>query len=113
MPVDVWLPEIPGDPAGMRALAGLLGSLAAEIGAQESELTSEVRAMTFEGPAGDAFRERMRGVAADGRSVAEELQDLANLLERSAAEVAEAQKARLERMEQLRREAAEAMANAK
>jgi uncharacterized protein YukE len=103
---SITLPEIPGDPAGMRALAATLRGIASDISNLESDLTGQARGMVFEGPAGDAFRDRMSGVGERARSAAEELQSLSDLLERSATEVEAAQRAREQRLEQMREDAA-------
>lgn len=99
-----WLPEIPGDPAGMRALAGLLRSIGSEVGSQSSDLRGDVTSMTFEGPAGDAFRERMQSLTERARQTADELLELAGLLERSATEVEAAQRERAQRLAQMEAE---------
>jgi uncharacterized protein YukE len=99
-----WLPEIPGDPAGMRVLAGLLRNIAADVGSQSSDLRGDVTSMTFEGPAGDAFRERMQSVTERARATADQLLDLAGLLEHSATEVEAAQRERAERLAQMEAE---------
>jgi uncharacterized protein YukE len=104
--VSITLPEIPGDPAGMRALAATLRGIASDIANLESELTGQVRGMVFQGPAGDAFREGMSGVGERAGNAAQELQGLSDLLERSASEVEAAQREREQRLEQMREEAA-------
>lgn len=104
MPGPVWLPPVPGDPAGMRALAGSLRRSAEQISQVDADIGSAVSSMTFEGPAGNRFR---AAATASGRAVtaaADSLQSLADLLERSAAEVEQAQADRLRRIEEMRRE---------
>jgi uncharacterized protein YukE len=99
-----WLPEIPGDPAGMRALAAFLRGIASDVGSQSSDLRGEVASMTFEGPAGDAFRERMQSLTERARPAADELLELAGLLERSATEVEAAQRERERRLAEMEAE---------
>ena len=54
MPGPVWLPPVPGDPAGMRALASSLRRTAEQISGVDADVGSTVSSMTFEGPAGTA-----------------------------------------------------------
>ena len=108
-----WLPEIPGNPAGMRALAGTLRGLASDVASQATDATGEVKSMTFEGPAGDAFRERMQSLTERARAVADQLQQLAALLERSATDVEAAQQARAEKLAQMELEEREAASGAR
>ena len=102
------LPEIAGDPAGMRALAQTLRSEAAWIGTCAADLQARVDAVEFVGPAADRFDARMQACTRRCIRVAERLLDVAALLERSAAEVEAAQRERERRLEELRREALEA-----
>jgi uncharacterized protein YukE len=97
-----WLPEIPGDPAGMRALAASLRGDAATIGTLASELASAVAGVTFEGPAATEFFERMRAIEQRCSEAADGLLAVAALLESSADEVEAAQRERLRRMEEMR-----------
>jgi len=104
VPGPVWLPEVVGDPAGMRALASTLRSTASQIGQVESSIGSAVAGMTFEGPAGTRFRGRARGVGRAARSAAGRLEDVAATLERSATQVEQDQADRLRKLEQMRQE---------
>jgi uncharacterized protein YukE len=104
MPGPVWLPEVVGDPAGMRALASSLRSAADRISQIDADIAGAVGAMTFQGPAGDRFRTRSEGSGRVATRCAERLQGLAATLERSATEVEQAQAERLRRLEEMRRE---------
>jgi hypothetical protein len=94
----------------MRALATTLRSTASRIGAAESSMAGAVSSMTFEGPAGNRFRDKARGIGRVARSAATTLEGLAATLDRSAAEVEQAQADRLRRLEQMERELREAKA---
>lgn len=104
MPGPVWLPEVVGDPAGMRALASALRRSAEQISQVDSDISAAVSSMTFEGPAGDRFRAATTTTGGRATSAAARLQSLAGTLERSAAEVEQAQAERLRRLEEMRRE---------
>ena len=112
MPGPVWLPEVVGDPAGMRALASSLRQAADRVSGIESDVAGAVSSMTFEGPAGDTFRTRTAGTGRVATSVAERLQGLAATVERSAAQVEQEQAERLRRLEQMQRELEAARARA-
>jgi hypothetical protein len=96
-----WLPEIPGDPAGMRALAGSLRGFAVRAAGIADAVDSALAGTTFEGPAAGPLRERQRSATDAFRRSAEELQELARLLETSAAEVEAAQLERERRLAQM------------
>ncbi len=104
MPGPVWLPPVVGDPAGMRALAGSLRRTAEQISGVDADVGSTVSSMTFEGPAGNRFRAAASTSGRAATAVADSLQSLAGLLERSAAEVEQAQADRLRRLEEMARE---------
>jgi hypothetical protein len=87
MPVDISLPPVPGDPAGMRALAAVLRSDAAALATIAAETAATLDGLEFFGPAA-------------------ELADAAAVLERSAGDVGPEQAARERELEQLRRELA-------
>jgi uncharacterized protein YukE len=106
MALEITLPEVPGDPAGMRVLAGALQGDARELEGIASGITSAVGSLTFDGPAADRFQDTAQ---ASGRTLgdcAARLSDLARLLEAKAAEVEQRQRDRLARIEQLRAELA-------
>jgi uncharacterized protein YukE len=102
---SVWLT---GDPAGMRALAGSLRGFASGIEVLQGEGDGDVAAMTFEGPAANAFRARMHRTSKAASQGAAQLRDLAATLESAASQVeaAQAEQAR----EQARIEAEQAAA---
>jgi uncharacterized protein YukE len=106
MPVEISLPEIPGDPAGMRALAGALQSDARAIEGVASGTGSAVGSMTFEGPAADRFRDAAQTTAKGLGDCAGRLQDTAKLLEAKATEVEQKQRDRLAKLQQLREDLA-------
>jgi uncharacterized protein YukE len=86
--MSVVVPPFPvGDPGGMRALAGVLKNVAAQLAAATSEVEGAVKGMTFEGPAATAFRERTQSIDSRLEATAVQLQDLAGRLESAAAEV--------------------------
>jgi uncharacterized protein YukE len=99
----IWLPEVVGDPAGMRALAAVLRAYAGDVASLESAAASDAASMTFEGPAGDAFRGRMIQSGARVRRSVDQLLAAAQLLEVSATQVEEAQRERERRLEEMRR----------
>ncbi|HEV8460389.1 MAG TPA: hypothetical protein VGQ38_06745 [Gaiellaceae bacterium] len=106
MPVDVSLPPVPGDPAGMRTLAAALRSDAAALATVATETARTLDGLEFFGPAATRVDGR---VALDTRAaerVAVELFDAAVVLERSATDVEAAQAARERELERLRRELA-------
>lgn len=93
-----YLPEIPGDPAGMRALASSLRGFGSSAGDLASTVSGDVTAMTFEGPAAGPFRDGIQVVKSAYESVANELLDTASTLERSASEVERLQREREQRL---------------
>jgi len=106
MPAVIEIPEVPGDPAGMRALASALKGDARDIESVASGLGNAVESMTFKGPAGDRFRTEAQSSSSSLGDCATRLTDLAGFLETKATEVEAAQKARLDRINALRREMA-------
>ena len=104
MPVEITLPEVPGDPAGMRALAGALKGDARQIEGVASGIGGTVGSMTFQGPAADRLQDTTQSSGRTLGDCAEQLNDLARLLEVKADEVEQKQRDRLERIEQLREE---------
>jgi uncharacterized protein YukE len=99
---SVWLPEVVGDPAGMRTLAASLRSDASALASLASDLAGEIASMTFEGPAATEFRERTRARQTRLTDYAGRLLDVASLLETSATEVEAAQRERERRLAELR-----------
>jgi uncharacterized protein YukE len=104
MPPDFTLPEIPGDPAGMRRLAGELRTDATNITSVAGRLSSEAASMTFDGPAGNRFRATAQSETGDLTNYAERLTTVAAKLTAAAAEVERLQAERLRKMEEMRRE---------
>lgn len=95
---------IPGDPAGMRALAAYLRGQADFLGSVANSVVGPVRGMEFEGPAATAFRGRMGTLQFAIDADVSKLNDVAGRLLRAAAEV-EAAQAEAARQERLREEA--------
>lgn len=106
MPVDVWLPEIPGDPAGMRALAAGLRADATALAVLSSEVGTRVHAAEFYGPAADRVEARIDASGKRCVSLAERLLEVARVLDVSAAQVEAAQQERERKLAELRRELA-------
>jgi len=106
MPVAISLPEVPGDPAGMRALAGALKGDARDLEGVASGLGSAVDSMTFEGPAAQRFRDGAQDSRSSLARASSGLTDLATLLETKADEVEAAQKARLQALHNMQQEMA-------
>jgi hypothetical protein len=106
MPVDVWLPEVPGDPAGMRALASQLRSDAVLAAVLSSGLAARVESAEFYGPAADRMEARMQASERRSKQVADRLLELARVLDVAAAEVEAAQRERERKLAELRRELA-------
>jgi hypothetical protein len=86
-PVDWPPPPIPGDPAGMRALAAGLRADAGSIALVAAEVDARMSATEFIGPAADRLQHAVGGSAKDCGKLADRLITLAGILERSATEV--------------------------
>jgi uncharacterized protein YukE len=76
-----------GDPAAMRAYAGLLRKEAEAIAARAAWLARRVDRMTFEGPAAAVFRQSMLDARRSAEHAAADLKDVANQLLSGAARV--------------------------
>jgi hypothetical protein len=103
-----WLPEIPGDPAGMRALAAAIRGDARSVSTLTDGVGSAIGSATFEGPAASAIRERLASYGRALGDVANGLEALAGRLDTAAAEVERQQAERERRLEQMWREWIEA-----
>jgi hypothetical protein len=106
VPVDIFLPPVVGDPAGMRALAAALRSDAAMVAVVAADAAAAVDGLEFYGPAADRIDASVRSSSRQGGALAEELMSTAALLERAAADVEAQQRAREQELERLRRELA-------
>jgi hypothetical protein len=106
VPVDVSLPPVVGDPAGMRALAAVLRSDATLVGAVAGEASSTVDGLEFYGPAADRIDGTVCSSSKQAVTFAEQLLATAALLERAATDVESQQRARERELERLRRELA-------
>ena len=102
MPVDISLPPVVGDPAGMRALAAALRGDAAMIAVVSADAASTVDGLEFYGPAADRIDATVQRAARDGGRLAERLLSLAGLLDRAAADVEAQQRERERQLERLR-----------
>src|SRR2546423_15474367 len=98
MPI-VLPPPVPGDPGAMRALAARLRAVAESAWDATARVQTSVTGLDFRGPAASRLRAAIGGWSGRGSPAASELQDLRDLLMRSAAGVvgAQARRARAER----------------
>jgi uncharacterized protein YukE len=99
-PIDLP-PPVPGDPAGMRGLAGEIRRAAGRIGLLDDQVSGAVRAMVFEGKAARELEQRTDALHSGLQGAATGLQDLAGRVERKADEVEAAQIARERAIQQL------------
>jgi hypothetical protein len=104
VPVDISLPPVVGDPAGMRALAAALRSDAAMVAIVAADASATIDGLEFYGPAADRVEARVRSSSRQGGELAEQLMSTSALLERAAADVEAQQRAREQELERLRRE---------
>ena len=107
MPVDISLPPVVGDPAGMRALAAALRGDASAVAVVAADAASTMDGLEFYGPAADRIEGAVTSRARGAGRLADRLLSLAGLLERSATEVEAAQREHERKLEQLRRELAQ------
>jgi ABC-type transporter Mla subunit MlaD len=103
-----WLPEIPGDPAGMRALASAVRGDARSVSTLTEGIGTAIGNATFEGPAATAIRDRLASYGRSLGDVSQGLEALAGRLDTAAAEVEQQQAERERRLAQLMREWLEA-----
>jgi len=106
MPVEISLPPVVGDPAGMRALAAGLRSDATSIAVVAADVASTIDGLEFYGPAAERIDARVRTSSRDAGRLAERLLATAALLDRAASDVEAQQRERERKLEQMRREAA-------
>jgi hypothetical protein len=104
MPPDFSLPPIPGDPAGMRALAASLRTNAEGIAVVSAQAAATIDGLEFYGPAADRIDGQIRTTARGAGRLAEQLLATAALLERSAADVEAEQAAQQRELERLLRD---------
>jgi hypothetical protein len=88
------LPEVIGDPAGMRALASRLRADADRVRSLTQSADGLVHSAKMKGPAANGIRARARGAHGGVGKVAGRLHDLADFLEHQAADVERRQHAR-------------------
>lgn len=103
-PVEISLPPVVGDPAGMRALAAGLRGDAGSTAIVASQLAARIDATEFVGPAAVRIRAQVESSSRRCGRLAERLLALASLLERSASQVEAEQRQRERTLERLRRE---------
>ena len=104
MPVDISLPPVIGDPAGMRALAATLRTDAESVAVVSADAAATVDGLEFYGPAADRLGNRVRATTRSAGRIAEHLLATAALLERSAGDVEAQQRERERQLERLRAE---------
>ena len=80
-----------GDPAGMRAEAASARVRAEQIAAIAQSLETQVESTEYEGPAADAFRPAMLDRTNRANQAASTLEDVAGVLNTSAAQVEQEQ----------------------
>jgi hypothetical protein len=103
MPIDIDLPAVPGDPAGMRALAAALRNDAASAALLSAAVARRFGGLEFYGPAAERIGADVTSSSRASGDVADQLLITAALLERSASEVEAAQRLRERKLEELRR----------
>jgi hypothetical protein len=111
-PVFIDLPPVPGDPAGMRALAAALRADASSLSEAAAAVRGRIDSLEFYGPAADRIQNRIGRSCQSCTNVGDRLLLVAAALERGATEVEAEQRARLRKLEELRREAVRAAAGA-
>ena len=84
---DFGIPEVVGDPAGMRALATRLRADADRIGTLAGSVKTLVGGAKMEGPAAKRMRTGTVHWHGDARDVVEKLRDTASYLDQEAREV--------------------------
>lgn len=102
-PIGFDLPQVPGDPAGMRILAASLRSDASTLAETAALVLGRIDSLEFYGPAADRIDARIGAACKRSGAVAEQLLILASVLERAATEVELEQRARQRQLEELRR----------
>jgi hypothetical protein len=104
VPIDISLPPVVGDPAGMRALATALRNDATSVAVIAAETASTVDALEFYGPAADRIDGRVDATARTAGRLSERLLAIVALLNRSASDVEAQQRERELQLERLRAE---------
>ena len=104
MPVEISLPPVVGDPAGMRSLAASLRSDATMVAVVAADASAAIDGLEFFGPAADRIDASVHSSSRQGGTLAEQLLSTAALLERAASDVEAQQAAREQQLERLRRE---------
>lgn len=91
--------SIPGDPVGMRAKAHRLQAYADQVFTWADRVNKKVDGMRFEGPAAKRIRNKMHAWNTNMKRSGTEIQELAQLLLRSAGDVEMRQAAEERRLE--------------
>lgn len=104
MPGDFGIAPVPGDPAGMRALAAVLASDADRIDTQAVGMSQAVKRMEFQGPAATRLRRRAVGWLTRTQVTATDLRDFSRLLAQEADHTEAAQRQRQATIARLRAE---------
>jgi ABC-type transporter Mla subunit MlaD len=92
-------PDFFGDPQALRAVGQQLRGLSAKVGSLQDSLSGTVRAMTFEGPAGEAFAARAGGVGGRLSGASGELAGFAGEVDAAADRIEAEQRALLRALE--------------
>ena len=92
-------PELFGDPQALRALGQQLRGLGGKVGSLQDSLSGTVRAMTFEGPAGEAFAARAAGEGGRLSGASDQLAGLAGEADAAADRIEAEQRALLRALE--------------
>jgi hypothetical protein len=87
MPIAIEVPDVPGDPAGMRALAAALRTDAESAGELGAGLKARFESIEFYGPAADRIEGRTGMLGRACVDVASGLVEVAGLLDTWAARV--------------------------
>jgi hypothetical protein len=88
-----------GDPGALRALGQQLRGLSARVGSLQDSLSGTVRAMTFEGPAGDAFAVRAAGESGRLSGASDQLASFAGEVDAAADRIEAEQRALIRALE--------------
>ena len=102
---DFGIPEVVGDPAGMRALAARLRGDADTVDSLTRRAEHQVEGAKMRGPAAERLRGRARSFGGTSGSVSNRLRELAAFLEHEAADVERRRRDRANLLERLMDEA--------
>jgi len=97
-----------GDPAAIRSVGAKLAHIGEQVASAATGMRNRISTMTFEGPAGDRFRERLQNDRSGATAIAGALKSLSMTLVSGAAQVEAdlaAYRAYVQRLEQASRDA--------